>query len=121
MYVAWRIDESASVRPDGTTAACTNDEDGDGCAGIQLRQEGDPHRCIDWWGERRVCVRCRSFECGVSQVLLEKPSELRGVVMATMHCPRCGEPVALGDIGVTFKHVFHADGRSSMFHGDTRS
>jgi hypothetical protein len=39
--------------------------------------------------------------------------------MATMHCPSCGEPVVLGDIGVTFKHVFHADGRSSMFHGDT--
>ena len=42
---------------DGTVAGCTNDDDidGDGCADLDLRQEGDPHRCIDWWGD---CVYC---------------------------------------------------------------
>jgi hypothetical protein len=38
----------------------------------------------------------------------------------TMRCPSCGEPVALGEDGVTFKHIFRADGRSSsMFHDGT--
>jgi hypothetical protein len=36
-------------------AACSLDEDGDGCAGIDLRHQGDPHRCVDWW---RDCLDC---------------------------------------------------------------
>jgi hypothetical protein len=39
--------------------------------------------------------------------------------MATMCCPSCGESVDLGESGVTFKHTFHASGRSSMFHDET--
>ena len=46
---------SLIVHTDGTIAACTNDEDEDGCPGIQLRHQGDPHRCIDWWGR---CLYC---------------------------------------------------------------
>ncbi len=38
--------------------------------------------------------------------------------MATMHCPSCGEAVELGTTGVTFKHVFRANGVSSMFHDE---
>jgi hypothetical protein len=45
---------------------------------------------------------------------------LRGLLMMTMRCPSCGEPVELGADGVTFKHVIHADGQSStMFHDGT--
>lgn len=39
--------------------------------------------------------------------------------MATMSCPSCGESVSLGETGVTFKHVFRANGLSSMYHDDT--
>ena len=46
---------SLIVHADGTIAACTNDEDGDACAGIELRHQGDPHRCVDWWGD---CLYC---------------------------------------------------------------
>jgi hypothetical protein len=46
---------SLILHADGTIAGCTNDEDGDGCVGIELRHQGDPHRCIDWWGECNYC------------------------------------------------------------------
>ena len=38
--------------------------------------------------------------------------------MVTMRCPSCGDPVELAQTGVTFKHVFHANGQSSMFHDE---
>jgi hypothetical protein len=40
--------------------------------------------------------------------------------MTTMRCPSCGEPVELGEDGVTFKHVVRANRQlSSMFHNET--
>jgi hypothetical protein len=44
--------QSQTVTPG---AACSLDEDGDGCAGLDLRHEGDPHRCVDWRGD---CLYC---------------------------------------------------------------
>ena len=40
---------------DGTVAGCTNDDDEDGCPGVELRHEGDPIRCIDWWSGCNYC------------------------------------------------------------------
>jgi len=36
------------LHADGTVAACTLDEDEDGCRGRDLRHEGDPIRCWVW-------------------------------------------------------------------------
>ncbi len=37
------------VHADGTIAGCTEDEEPDGCRGLELRHEGDPVACIVWW------------------------------------------------------------------------
>jgi hypothetical protein len=42
----------------------------------------------------------------------------RGVALAKMCCPSCGEYVELGESGVTFKHIFRASGGSFMFHDE---
>jgi hypothetical protein len=42
-----------------TTAGCTYDDEPEGCAGIELRHEGDPTDCVREWGG------CN--ECGVHQ------------------------------------------------------
>jgi hypothetical protein len=39
---------------DGTTAGCTNDEDGD-CPALDVRHMGQPKRCLDLWGECDYC------------------------------------------------------------------
>ena len=36
-------------------AGCTYDDEPDGCAGIELRHEGDPTDCLAEWGG---CNRC---------------------------------------------------------------
>jgi hypothetical protein len=33
----------------GATPGCTNDDDADGCRGRELRHEGDPTACTDWF------------------------------------------------------------------------
>jgi hypothetical protein len=35
---------------DRTAAGCTLDDEPDGCAGIELRHEGDPTDCVAEWG-----------------------------------------------------------------------
>jgi hypothetical protein len=40
---------SLIVHRDGTVAGCTNDDDHDGCRGRDLRHEGDPTVCVDWF------------------------------------------------------------------------
>jgi hypothetical protein len=35
---------------DFTAAGCTLDDEPDGCAGIELRHEGDPTDCVREWG-----------------------------------------------------------------------
>ena len=37
------------LHTDDTVAGCTNDDDPEGCAGRDLRHQGDPHRCFEWW------------------------------------------------------------------------
>jgi hypothetical protein len=46
---------SLIVHRDGTVAGCTNDDDSDGCAGRDLRHEGDPTRCVEWFGGCNYC------------------------------------------------------------------
>ncbi|HEY5171586.1 MAG TPA: hypothetical protein VIK54_07650 [Acidimicrobiia bacterium] len=46
---------SLIVHRDGTTAGCSNDEDQDGCRGRDLRHEGDPTACVDWFGGCNYC------------------------------------------------------------------
>jgi hypothetical protein len=46
---------SLIVHRDGTTAGCTNDDDQDGCHGRDLRHQGDPNSCLDWWGGCNYC------------------------------------------------------------------
>jgi hypothetical protein len=41
---------------DWTSAGCTLDEDADGCRGLELRREGDPDRCFEWYPDG--CDRC---------------------------------------------------------------
>ena len=38
---------------DGTVAACTEDDERDACCGRELRHEGDPQRCFEWWPDGR--------------------------------------------------------------------
>jgi hypothetical protein len=40
---------------DATVAGCSNDDDPDGCPGHELRHEGDPTTCIDWFGGCNYC------------------------------------------------------------------
>ena len=40
---------------DGTRPGCTLDEEPDGCAGIELRHEGDPTDCVREWGGCNHC------------------------------------------------------------------
>ena len=40
---------------DGTAAGCMLDEEPDGCAGIELRHEGDPIDCVREWGGCNHC------------------------------------------------------------------
>jgi hypothetical protein len=40
---------------DGTIAGCSNDDDQDGCAGRELRHEGDPKSCLDWFDGCNYC------------------------------------------------------------------
>ena len=40
---------------DRTAAGCTLDEEPDGCAGIELRHEGDPTDCVREWGGCNHC------------------------------------------------------------------
>ena len=42
-------------RLDQTVAGCTEDDEPDGCAGHELRHEGDPVDCVDWWGGCNLC------------------------------------------------------------------
>ncbi len=42
---------SLIVHRDESTAGCSEDDERDGCAGRDLRHEGDPIRCLDWWSE----------------------------------------------------------------------
>ena len=46
---------SLIVHRDGAVAGCTNDDDQDGCAGLELRHEGDPTACIDWFDGGNYC------------------------------------------------------------------
>jgi hypothetical protein len=46
---------SLILHRDGTTAGRTNDDDADGCAGRELRDEGDPTSCLDWFGGCHYC------------------------------------------------------------------
>jgi hypothetical protein len=48
------------VHADGTVAGCTLDDDIDGCDGIEYRQQVDPHRCIEWWGNCDYCGLVRA-------------------------------------------------------------
>jgi hypothetical protein len=41
---------------DQTVAGCTDDDEPDGCRGLELRHEGDPHRCFEWYPDG--CDRC---------------------------------------------------------------
>jgi hypothetical protein len=41
---------SLVLHQDGTVAACSEDDESEGCAGRELRHEGDPMACIDWYG-----------------------------------------------------------------------
>jgi hypothetical protein len=41
---------------DGTVAGCTEDDERDGCRGLELRHESDPHRCFEWYADG--CDRC---------------------------------------------------------------
>ena len=40
---------------DRTAAGCTLDDEPDGCAGIELRHEGDPTDCVAEWGGCNHC------------------------------------------------------------------
>jgi hypothetical protein len=40
---------------DGTRAGCSLDDDADGCHGLELRHEGDPTACVDWFGGCNYC------------------------------------------------------------------
>jgi hypothetical protein len=40
---------------DRTAADCTLDDEPDGCAGIELRHEGDPTDCVTEWGGCNHC------------------------------------------------------------------
>jgi hypothetical protein len=40
---------------DGTIAACTMDDETEGCSGRDARHQGDQRSCIDEW---RRCDRC---------------------------------------------------------------
>jgi hypothetical protein len=46
---------SLIVHGDGTVAGCTNDDDADACRGLELRHEGDPTACTDWWDGGNYC------------------------------------------------------------------
>jgi hypothetical protein len=46
---------SLILHRDGTVAGCTNDDDQDTCAGRELRHEGDPAACTDWFGGCNYC------------------------------------------------------------------
>jgi hypothetical protein len=39
---------SLIVHADGTIAGCTEDDEADGCAGGELRHQGDPVHCCVW-------------------------------------------------------------------------
>jgi hypothetical protein len=39
---------------DRTIAGCSLDESEE-CAGLEVRHEGDPKRCFEWFGECNVC------------------------------------------------------------------
>jgi len=41
---------------DSTVAGCTEDDERDGCHGIDERYEGDPHGCFEWFPNG--CDRC---------------------------------------------------------------
>ena len=51
---------SLILHRDGTFAGCTNDDDEDGCASRDLRHEGDPHACTDWFEDG--CNYCGADE-----------------------------------------------------------
>jgi len=46
---------SLILHADGTIAACTEDEEPDGCAGHEQRHEGDPRRCFEVFGGCNYC------------------------------------------------------------------
>ena len=39
----------------GTAAGCSLDEEPDGCAGVDLRHEGDPTECVREWDGCNHC------------------------------------------------------------------
>jgi hypothetical protein len=40
---------------DGSTAACTFDDEVEGCAGRELRHQGEPSTCLAEWGSCSYC------------------------------------------------------------------
>jgi hypothetical protein len=54
-FVVANVFRFAHPYRDGTVAGRTNDDDADGCAGRELRREGDPTSCIDWFDGCNYC------------------------------------------------------------------
>jgi hypothetical protein len=46
---------SLILHRDGTTAGCTNDDEADGCRGLERRHEGDPTACTEWFDGCNYC------------------------------------------------------------------
>jgi hypothetical protein len=43
------------VHVDQTVTGCTEDDERDGCAGLEERHEADPHGYFEWWGGCDYC------------------------------------------------------------------